>query len=47
MTENTKLIRIESVVDRVLAWVIGLPAPVSSILVAVYSAVLVGLGAFL
>ena len=47
MTENTKLLRIESVVDRVLAWVIGLPAPVSSILVAVFSAVCVAVGAFL
>ncbi len=47
MTENTKLIRVESVVDSLLAKLIQLPAPITSIIVAVYSAVLVGLGAFL
>ena len=47
MSENTKLVRIESVVDRALAAIIQWPAPVTSIVVFVWTAVWFGLGAWL
>ena len=33
METNTKLLRIESITDRVLAWIIQLPAPLSTVIV--------------
>lgn len=38
METNTKLLRIENVVDRCLAWVIGLPAPLSAAVVLLWTA---------
>ena len=47
METNTKLLRIESVVDRCLAWVIGLPAPFTFVAVVAWTVGCVALGAWL
>ena len=38
MKTNAKYLRIESVVDRCLAWVIQLPAPMTSIALLLWTA---------
>ena len=41
---NTKLVRVESIVDAALAWLISLPAPLTSVAIIVYTVLAVYVG---